>query len=68
MLGLTWWETLSLLVQASECGQPALLLTNGDCAFLHLQLLGCHGPLAQRKPGQAFLDTALGVEDAVVVE
>jgi hypothetical protein len=24
--------------------------------FSFLQLLGCHGPLARRQPGRAFLD------------
>jgi hypothetical protein len=27
--------------------------------FVVLQLLGCHGPLANRQPGQAFLNASV---------
>lgn len=51
------------------CIQLALFFSNFKCMlstlaynflFVILQLLGCHGPLANREPGRAFLDTATG--------
>lgn len=33
-----------------------------------MQLLGCHGPLAKRKPGQAFIDAPTPVGGVVVEE
>ena len=36
--------------------------------FVSMQLLGCHGPLAKRKPGQAFIDAPTPVGGVVEEE
>jgi hypothetical protein len=40
------------------CNWPIFLSHQIDKFLVVLQLLGCHGPLANRQPGRAFIDAS----------